>query len=456
MLAALLLCLPLAIPQPSPQTPGLGPDVVATWNGGSISTDQFDGFLGKHAHLHEDGQSALAHILQLQLVEFEAAAAGLTVSPSAVDKIIADARAQIEAAGQDLETILATRQVNMKEFRKLMGDSLLHQQLVRKALNLPADAVVSPEMQTTWSQERVTALLEQSSAAPAGMALDVAPYHVSLTELGSTLRRTMGDTDLQDRVNQMVLGRVLPAWANSQKLVLSDVTLHHEIEWRRSRVKENPAYSGVSYEDLLKSRGSSVESVLRSQELQVAGYMRLLAEQRFPDSWFDSLSVEKRRELDSTYGASRMLSWILLRALEEKGDELDLDFDEASAELKLLSDRMRSSKDFHDLASDYSEDEITRRREGRLGRIHASEEGVPQALCDAAFAVDKPGIYGPVKVVDQPLFAPPISGMALILVEDFDPAPSEEEFRRLVRRGQHRDLRQAFLTDIGLRSLWSK
>jgi hypothetical protein len=430
--------------------------VVATWNGGSISTAQFDAFLGKHAHLHDDGQSALAHILQLQLVEFEAAAAGLTVSPSAVDKIIAEARQQIEDAGQDLETILATRQVSMQEFRKLMGDSLLHQKLVRKALNLPADAPVSAEMQTSWSQERIASLLEQASAAPAGMALDVAPYHISLTELGATLRRTMGDSDLQDRVNQLVLGLVLPAWANSQKLVLNDVTLYQEIEWRRKRVKENPAYSGVSYEDLLKSRGSSVEAVLKSQELQVAGYMRLLAEQRYPDSWFDALSEEERAKLDNTYGESRMLSWILLRALEEKGDELDLDFEEASAELKLLSERMRSSKDFHDLARDYSEDEVTRRREGRLGRIHASEDGVPQALCDAAFAVDKPGIYGPVKVVDQPLFAPPISGMALILVEDFDPAPSEQEFRELVRRGQHRELRKTFLAEIGLRSLWSK
>ena len=211
-----------------------------------------------------------------------------------------------------------------------------------------------------------------------------------------------------------------------------------------------------TYEDLLKSRGSSIESVLKSQELQVAGFLRLLSVQRFPDQWFESLSDEERQELDNTFGPSRQLSWILLRAVEDKVDELDLDFDEASAELKLLSERIRSAKDFHELATDYSEDEATRRRAGRLGRIHASEKGVPQALCDAAFAVDKPGIYGPIKVVDQPMFAPPISGMALILVEDFSSKPTQEEFRALVRRGQHRDLRQTFLAEIGMRSLWSK
>jgi len=456
MLAALLLCLPLALPQPSSQTPELGGDIAAVWNGGSIQSDQFDLFLGINSHLHPEGQEALAHMLQLQLVEFEAAAAGLTASPAAIEERIAEARAQIEAGGQDLDKLLAARQLSFKEFRKLIGDSLLHEMLVRQANGLANEAVVSAEMQTQWSQERVSALLEQASAAPAGMALDVAPYHISLTELGTTLRRTMGDRDLRDRMDQLVLGLTLPIWAKEQKLVLSDVTLHREIEWRRSRVEENPAYSGVSYEDLLKSRGATIESVLRSDELQVAGYMRLFSEQRFPDSWFENLSEKKRQELDSTFGASRMVSWILLRASAEKGDELDLDFDEASAELSTLSERMQSAEDFHKLASDYSEDEITRRREGRLGRIHASEEGVPQALCDAAFAVEKPGIYGPVKVVDQPLFNPPISGMALILVEDFDAPPSPAEFRALVRRGQHRELRTTFLKEINLRSLWSE
>ncbi|MDP7063229.1 MAG: peptidylprolyl isomerase [Planctomycetota bacterium] len=455
MLAALLLCLPVATAASPQQAPELSQDVVAVWNGGSVNTKQFDLFLGKHAHRQQQGNEALAHMLQLQLVEFEAAEAGLTVSPVAVDARIEDARVQIEAAGQDLDTILASRQLSKKEFRKLIADSLLHEKLVRKSNKLADDAEVTAEMLTGWSQERIASLLEAAAIAPAGMALDVAPYHITLEELGTTVRRTMGDRDLQDRVDQLVLGLTLPQWAQQQKLVLTDVTLHEEIEWRRKRVEENPAYGGVSYEDLLKSRGATIESVLESEELRMAGYMRLLSEQRFPDLWFAELSNDQKLELDSMFGPSRMVGWILLHATEEKADELDLDFDEAAAELKLLSERIRSTTDFHQIAADYSEHEVTRRRDGMLGRIHRSEEGVPQALCDAAFAVDKPGIYGPVKIVDPNPFAP-TSGMALILVQDFDPGPSPEEFRALVRRGQHRDLRKQFLAEIGLRSHWSK
>ena len=455
MLAALLLCLPLAISASPSQTPELSADVVAVWNGGSISSQQFDRFLGKHAHRQQQGNDALTHMLQLQLVEFEAAEAGLTVSPNAVDSRIEVARSQIEAAGQDLDAILAARQLSQEEFRKLIGDSLLHEKLVRKSNGLPDNAEVTPEMLNKWSLERIASLLEQAAAAPAGMALDVAPYHVTLEELGTTVRRTMGDRDLQDRIDQLVLGLTLPQWAQQQKLILSDVTLHQEIEWRRKRVEENPAYGGVSYEDLLKSRGATIDSVMKSEELRVAGYLRLLAAQRYPDLWFAELSEKQQLELDSTFGPSRMVGWILFRATEEKLDELDMDFDEAAAELKLLSERIRSTKDFHEIAADYSEDEVTRRRDGMLGRIHRSEEGVAQALCDAAFAVDKPGIYGPVKIVDPNPFAP-TSGMALLLVEDFDPGPTPEEFRSLVRRGKHRDLRKQFLAEIGLRSHWSK
>lgn len=446
MLAAALLSIALfagssALPQDA------DPELVAEWKGGSITTQEFNLFLGRHAHLRDTGQEALAHILQLRLVQFEAAAAGLAVSPAAVDARIAEARSQIEAAGQDLEAILASRQMGMEEFRRLIGDSLLHEMLVRRAEGLPEDAVVSAEMQQAWSEARITALLELASQAPAGMALDAAPYHISLEELGITVRRIMGDRDLEDRLEQMVLERALPQWARERRLTLNDAVLHAEIEWRRKRVEQNPAYGGVTYEDLLQSRGSSLESVLQSEELQVAGYLRLLAEERYPDTWFAALSEEKRMELESRFGPTRRVSWLLLRAVEEKADELDLDFEDAAEELKLLSERMRNAEDFASIAKDYSQDEGSRRRDGRLGRIHRVEEGVPQALCDAVFAVSEPGIYGPIRIEDPNPFAP-ISGMALILVDAFEAIPESAAFRDLVRRGMHRDLRKDFLREI--------
>ncbi|MFK5954986.1 MAG: peptidylprolyl isomerase [Planctomycetota bacterium] len=457
MLAALLLSLPIALASAAQeQAPlRLKQDQVAVWNGGSISQDRFDRFLGANAHYQETGREALTHILQIQVVQIEADARGLKVDSKAVDARVQDAREQIELAGKSLEVLLSARQMGMKEFRSLMRDSLLHEQLVRADRNLPESAALTPEMLLEWTNARIAELLVLSASAPTGMMLDAPPFRVSEQEVGAIIRQTTGNEDLVDRVEQLVLMEALPQWAARQKIPLTDDILHREIEWRRKRVDENPAYGGTTYEDLLKVRNSTVEAVFKSEELRVAGYLRLLAAQRYPDSWFDGLSSKQRSAFDNEYGASRRVGWILMRAHEEKEGPLDLTFEEASDELLKLRDRIKSADDFRSIAADYSEDQITGRRQGMLGWVHRQEEGVTPQICAAAFEAPGKGIFGPVKITDPNPFAP-VSGMALILVDGVREAPSEADFRALVRRGQHRQLRSQFLNEINLTSRWTR
>jgi hypothetical protein len=349
--------------------------------------------------------------------------------------------------------LLASRELEMREFRKLIGDSILHEQLVRHDLSLSIFAEVSPQQLAEWSDNKLNELLELSKEAPPGMALDAPPFRVSEQELGRVMRRTMSKEELQDRLEQMVLTVALPKWAADNKMVLSDDILNDEIEWRRKRVNENPAYGGASYEGLLEAKGMTVESVRQSDELRVAGYLRLLSEQVMPDSFFDDLSEELTQRYDNEHGETRNVGWILLRATDEKESPLDLDFDEAKEELLALRDRIKTTEDFSDLAQDYSEDDRTRRRGGMLGWIHHYEKGVTTALAKAAFSIEGTGVYGPIKIVDENPFQP-LSGMALILVKDILPRPSEEDFQDSVRRGTHRDLRQSFLEGITLKSVF--
>lgn len=459
MLAALLLCLPGTLAAAAPaqeQAPlRLAQDQVAVWNGGSISMDRFDRFLGANAHYQQTGIEALTHILQIKLVQLESEARGLVADPQAVEARIEEAIAQIEAAGKSLDVLLSARQMGMAEFRKLIGDSLLHEQLVRTDMELGAEEVVSPAMLQQWTDTRIAELLKLSMTAPPGMALDAPPYRVSEQELGAIIRQTMGNEDLVGRVEQLVLMEALPQWASEHKLPLTDDILYQEIEWRRKRVEENPAYGGMTYEGILKTKNSTVEAVLKSEELRVAGYLRLLTEVRFPDSWFDAMDADARLALKNEYGASRHIGWLLLRSHEEKKDDLDLTFDEADAELRKLLERMESAEDFMDLAADYSEDEHSRRRKGMVGWVHLEEEGVAPALSQAAFDAPGKGIFGPLKIVDDNPFAP-LSGMALLLVTDVRESPTEPEFRSLVRRGQHMRLRQEFLKEINLHQRWQR
>ena len=436
-----------------PQQDVAAPVVLATFDGGQIEADRFDRHLGADARHQQSGAEALVHILRLQIVSIEAANLGLVAADEKIDERIAIATEQIEAAGMSLEKLLASRELEMREFRELIGDSILHEQLVRHDLNLSIFAEVSPQQLEEWSNNKLNELLELSKEAPPGMALDAPPFRVSEQELGRVMRRTMSIEELQDRLEQMVLTVALPKWAADNKAILSDDILNDEIEWRRKRVNENPAYGGASYEGLLEAKGMTVESVRESDELRVAGYLRLLSERVMPDSFFDDLSEELTQRYDNEHGETRNVGWILLRAADEKESPLDLDFDEAKEELLALRDRIKTAEDFSDLAYDYSEDDRTRRRGGMLGWIHHYEKGVTAALATAAFSKEGTGIYGPIKIVDDnPL--QPLSGMALILVKDILPRPSKDAFQDAVRRGTHRDLRQSFLSSITLKSVF--
>jgi len=450
MLVSVLLSLSCvaALPQQD-----VASQVLATFDGGQIEAERFDRHLGADARHQQSGAEALVHILRLQIVSIEAANLGLVATDKEIDERIAIATEQIEAAGMSLENLLAGKELEMSDLRELIGSSILHEQLVRHDLSLSIFAEVSSQQLEEWSNNKLNELLELSKQAPPGMALDAPPFRVSEQELGRVMRRTMSKEELQDRLEQMVLTVALPKWAADNKAVLSDDILNDEIEWRRKRVNENPAYGGATYEGLLEAKGMTVESVRQSDELRVAGYLRLLSEQVMPDSFFENLSEELTQRYDNEHGETRNVGWILLRADDEKESPLDLNFDEAKEELLALRDRIKTTEDFNDLAYDYSEDDRTRRRGGMLGWIHHYEKGVTTALAKAAFSMEGTGIYGPIKIVDENPFQP-LSGMALILVKDILPRPLEEEFQDAIRRGTHRDLRQSFLEGITLKSVF--
>jgi parvulin-like peptidyl-prolyl isomerase len=450
MIASILLTLSCVLPT---QQQDVKPEILATFDDGKIEAGRFDRHLGADARYQQSGAEALVHILRLQIVSIEAANLGLSATDEQIDERIALAIEQIEAAGMSIEKLLARRAIEMSEFRKLIGDSILHEQLVRKSLNLSIFEPVSPRQLETWSDDKLNKLLELSKSAPPGMALDAPPFRVSEQELGRVMRRTMSQEELQDRLEQMVLTVAMPKWAAVNKLVLSDDILNDEVEWRRKRVNENPAYGGATYEGLLKTKGMTVETVLESDELRVAGYLRLLAEQVMPESFFDNLTDELKAQYENEHGESRNVGWILLRATDDKESPLDLDFDEAKDELIALRDRIKTQDDFHDLAYDYSEDDRTRRRGGMLGWVHHYEKGVTTALVQAAFSMAGTGIYGPIKIVDDSPFQP-LSGMAILLVKEIRERPSEADFREAVRRGTHRNLRQSFLESIHLDSVF--
>lgn len=450
MLALLLAACTLQDPaaEAAPAPPPLAQGTALAWRGGAATEQEFNAWLVRFLGLADpEVDAALRHLLQIQLVETEASARGWTASAAEVDARLAQAQEALTAAGLELERELRSRGMTLAEFRKLLGDSLLHERLARADLGLEPDAAVNAQQLQAWSAARSDAIL--AANRPAGdLALDSGPYRAAWREVGATLVRTISARRLRDFAGQYALEQALPIWGESAGLALTDEVLLAELEWRRQRVAENPNYHGATYEGLLAARGSSVEAVLAGSEIRVAGWLRLYSRHLWPDAWFEALDADARAALDLEFGATREVSWLLLHAKPVKDDpELDLTPAEAAEELQRYREQMRGPEDFGRLAEKFSEHDASRRRRGLYGSIHRHEPGADPLLCAAAFEL-------PIGEISAP--QPVSGGMALILVHGERRAPTEPELREAARRARHDEAREQFVAGLQLRTIWDE
>ena len=438
MFAPTLLGLALGCaPQALPAVPQLDPGVATSWEGGSVDFLRFERFLGRNFRGKQLGVQALHHLLQIQLVEIEASIAGIRVSDEAIAALVAKAHAQASEGGIDLAANLRERRISVEEFANLMRGSLLHEELVRRALEMTAEQKPTPEQLIDWSNKRTEELMAAASNATEGYALDLPPYRVSLPELGAVIRSALPPLRLREYLEQLVLEEILLQWAQQNSIVLGADVLEAEIAWRRKRVEENPAFSGMSYEKLLAAQGSSVETVRHSRELRASGLMRLYSEHEYDEAWFDRLDADEILKFDLQHGETREISWLLLHTVKKKVDPLDLDFAEATAELISYREEMSSAADFYRLAKELSEHAPSRTNGGRLGWVHRAEPGVvDKNVLQAAFSLGIDEISQPISLA---------GGMALVMCHQVRPSPGKSEFHQLVRRGLHLTLRPIVL-----------
>jgi len=441
---AAALAQPTILPAQAPASPQEG--VVASWDGGRMSMQSFEHFLGKSFKNKELGNDALRHILQIQLVEREASRRSLKVPPEMLEERLEAARNAAEGEGYDLKILVESRGLSMAEFERLLGNSVLHDMMARQDLGIARGVELSNEQLQAWSDSRLQDLLKRAAVAPEGYAIDAAPYVVTIQELGEVIEDILTPSRKLEYLEQLVLETYMPKWADEQGLVLTDDVLEAEIDWRRKRTAEHPAYGGAPYEELLKSQGSSLELVRQGSELRLAGYLRLYSRVAYDDSWFEALDERTRAQLEAEYGVRRHCSWVMIRAVEEKKTEIDLDYDGAAKELDAHATRMVTAADFAAVAGKYSEHEGSRRRDGELGWIPRVGGGsIDPALAKAAFEAPIGAAYGPFRVS---------GGMALVWVHD-ETAPDDElGFRAAVRRGRHIELRQRVLEQIKLNTIY--
>ncbi|TAH38927.1 MAG: hypothetical protein EYC70_03165 [Planctomycetota bacterium] len=414
---------------------------VARWDGGALTVEAFEAYLGQRLRGQSLGVEALRHLLQIHLVEQEAAARGLRVAPEALAERVRRAHEEITKTGVDVDEFLARRGLTAADFEKLLADSLLHEMLARQDLGRAPEEAVSNEELLAWTEQRLSALLAQAAEAPPGHVLNAPPFVVTEQQLGAVLRSALEHEQLLGYVHDVVLAQRADAWAQEHGVELDAAMIEEELEYQRRKAEE----SGVTLDALLQAMGTSVAQVTGNPSFRTTVLLRAWAQRRYDDAWFAALAAPQRQQLEERFGARREVSWILLRASAQKVDPLDLSFEEAAEELARVGASIQSAEDFGNAASKYSEDEVSRLRRGRLGWLHRRDARADPAVTAAAFAAEPGRVSAPVRTGE---------GVALLLVTASEPAPEEARFRDDVRRGLLAELRAEILAQARLGTLY--
>lgn len=427
-----LLCLVI------PQEPN---KVLATYqlNGEEATVTRTDVAMEMAFHLRRDERGRQGCEMMVDAAITRSEAQRLNVMPSQADAkaFWEELQKQLIEAGRRPQDFAAVRNTSKEQWLKDLSVQIAQERVVRKELGLAEDEKVGGDMLTLWLTEaRERAEIETDpDKLPIGTAAKVNKKAIALIDLGFLLLRTSEDFERDRFIRQIVYLQTLESMARAKVLRITDTDLDRAIEDRRVQAKKDPRLGGVPFEQLLKARGMTIESLRQLRVFRSQILLDKLATIEFSDEKLRSELEADREAVLAQVGPRRRIGAIFLRALEIPNEIIKRTFDDAMAHLQIV--RARIVKDgFATTASIESELGNSKRKGGDIGWHRKGSTELPTKVVHAAFAMKMTDVSMPIQTKD---------GCYIITVLDREPMPAEQELIRKLRIVRSQALSEAIL-----------
>ncbi|MFQ5507640.1 MAG: SurA N-terminal domain-containing protein, partial [Planctomycetota bacterium] len=425
LLARRCLCASIASPPVRFQEDAVRSRDAVVFKGGSVLRDEYHLELARRHRGKPLGKEALDHLVEKRIVELEAKARKVDFSDAEIDARIQFIRRQLEASEQSLDSLIRSKGMTRTEFRNYVKLSLLHEHLARKDLALGPEERLDPAQQRLWVDglRRAHRLVTDPAKLPAGVCARVDGEELSLRKLGQVMDANLAPEDRRAILQQMVAYRLLQAECAKRELSVTKALVEAEIQERRKAFRKNRSFEGLSFEDLLRAQGRTLDDLKRGEAFQAQLLVALLGEALHPAKAIREDFDKNPRQWHGRVGVSRHGFRIFVRAKPERSPE------EARALCEKLAKRARDLGSFQALARSYSEDVASRARGGDLGFLHREHPRHGKALLKALFALPIGKVSAPVedRVGDK-------QGYSLLFLTELKPAPTGEALERAIRR----------------------
>lgn len=411
---------------------------------GVVTFDQLDELLLWRDGMSPIGQRSLQQLLEVRLVEHLGKAAGITITEEDVAKRTAALDDEIRAGGKQggLEELMREGGVKLEDFRRYLRLSLVHEELTRRALEIPAGTEVTPDQQELWLQNQLKERGTQAEEFPwtKGVVVTSGDLTITRDEFAAHIRSETPENEQREACYLLLLERAVRARMPELGEAGAAAALDREMERRRAEAEADPKFRGAAYEQILTARGLSVEAVRRDPAIQAAALAHEAVDREHDDESLRAEYEKERRRFDSLFGEAVEVRILYMNASPRPDDPLRPSFKAVEEKLRELREGIRSPEDFLAAVEIHSQDRGTRERKGLLGNLSRAGDSADLAgLRQAAFAVvDRAPdacageVFGPVRLTN---------GAALAMLGDRIPAPTWPQMRKNV----HQDLRRRFL-----------
>lgn len=391
-----------------------------------------------------DGKEALQHLLKARLLEKLAEESRLEVGSADVDAKEAELEAQIRASGQvaDLDAFLDENHMSPQTFREFLRLAIVQERLARAALGIPAGRPITGEQQEMWLSEimKERGVDYPPPPWPDGVAARCGDLEVSVADYRQHLSTKLPEEDMRLACRHLLLARLMRARMPDLTETAVAQAVEAEIERRRGVILQDPTYQGLTYDQVMASRGTLPGALPRDPEILATALARLWVQRKYGEEDLRAEYSQNRELYDGRFGEALKARVLFLNAAVLPNDLVPRSFEQARAQAQALRGSITSREAFIEAVRQKSEDPRTREDDGRYGWVTRSGEA-PAVVRTALFEEHPAGI-DPERRLVGPVDLP--AGVALFWVEDYRPTPDWATMRRWVER----ELRRRFVEEV--------
>ena len=391
------------------------------------------------------GQQTLLELVKVRVVKRLGEHAGIEIT----DKDLGARYREIDTAARaenpgGITAIMQAQGITKDEFEEYLRLGMIHEELTRRALDLPADQAPSSDQQTLWLEGALAEREYEEKPYPydGGVVATSGDVTITRDEFADQLIKTQTADDLRYVSYLVLLERAILARMPEIDEAGIEAALDRELARRAEAAASNPQFQGATYEQVLNARGLSMEAVRRDPAIRAAALAHEAIDRKHTSDDLRRIYMEERDLFDSRFGEAVEVRILFKNASARADDPLRRPFGEVEEELAGLKEALGGPEEFLRALAIHSEDRTTREREGLLGNLtRVGNSNDLAELREAVFRVvdeapdaTKGKILGPVRMTN---------GAVLAMLGERTPAPTWEQMKLNV----HQELRRRFMEE---------